>query len=180
MNNDKPYICPILGISMIPLTQGKYAIVDTGDYEWLSRWKWYCDKAERTYYAKRRDYENDGKIISMHRIILGLNGNVNLQADHINSNGLDNRRSNLRSCTKAENQRNQQIQLRKKTSRYKGVFFSSLRKKWLSRIKLNQKVMCCGTFTSEAEAAKAYDAKALHLFGEFARLNFPPKQENGI
>jgi hypothetical protein len=87
----------------IPLTQGKFALVDDSDYAWLSQWKWHAhkDKNGRLWYAERIDRTRKPKIVKMHREILGTP--KGLVVDHRNCNGLDNRRVNIHSCTAAEN-----------------------------------------------------------------------------
>ena len=162
----------------IPLTQGKFAIVDDADFEWLNQFKWHVATPGRCFYAVRTT-KIDGvcKLILMHREILGLLSGDGLGTDHINHNGLDNRRCNLRICTSQQNQRNRRIDAAKKTSRYKGVGWNKQLKQWRSRIYCNYKEIYLGCFRDEAEAARVYDTKAKELYGEFACLNFPPKQE---
>ncbi len=158
-------------MKLIPLTQNKFTTVDDEDYGWLSQWKWYADRHLNTYYA-RRGQRKDSKtyIIRMHRLI--LNAQKGQQIDHINRNGLDNRRSNLRFCTSSQNIQNQTT-MRSGTSRYKGVCWDKYFNKWEARVQLQPKRYLIGRFKNEIEAAKAYDTKAKELFGEFARLNFP-------
>jgi len=96
--------------------------------------------------------------------------------DHINGNGLDDRRANMRTCTNQQNMRN----LRKRrsgSSIYKGVYYDKRRRTWYARICHNGKNIHLGTFATEIEAARAYDRAARRLFGEFARLNFPDEVE---
>jgi len=112
------------------------------------------------------------KTIMMHRFI--LNAPRHLVVDHINHNGLDNRKSNLRLCTRAENSRNRRS-FNNKSSRYKGVSWDKQRKLFLAAIRCNGKYYNLGRFKSETAAAKAYDKKTRELFGEFAYLNFPNK-----
>lgn len=146
----------------IPLTQGKFAIVDDEDYPELSKYKWYIARG----YAVRGF---KGKTIFMHKNILNTpNG---FQTDHINHNGLDNKRCNLRICTASQNQQNRQHRP-DGSSKYKGVWWDKVRKKWKSQIKHNNCMIYLGYFISEKEAAKMYDIKAIELFGEFAYLNF--------
>lgn len=108
--------------------------------------------------------------VLMHRLI--ANSPKGKVTDHINHNGLDNRKSNLRVCTIAENTRNQQRQ-KGSTSIYKGVYWYKARKKWQAEIMFKGKRIYIGRFTDEKEAARASDAKAKELHGEYAYLNFP-------
>ena len=158
-------------IRYIPLTQGKFAIVDAEDYNWLSRYDWFATKSRQTYYAHR--YSN-GKIISMHREI--MRAPKGLICDHINHNGLVNRKSNLRLCTGKQNARNRQARSGC-SSKYKGVYWSKRYKKWRARICFNCRRIHLGYFFDEIKAALAYDDKAVELFSEFAYLNFPEKNE---
>lgn len=158
----------------IPLTQGKVAIVDDADYEWLNQWKWCAVKKKSgIFYASR----GQGKAtIAMHRQILNIPEGA--QADHRNHDGLDNRKCNLRLCTPAENQWNQKP--RKGISKYKGVCLlrgkthkgKQYKDKWRAYIKKNQKTRWLGCFQNEIDAAEAYDKAAKELFGEFAYTNF--------
>lgn len=157
----------------IPLTQGKVALVDAADYETLAQWKWRAERGGHTFYAGcgGGTYPR----MSMHRIIMG--DPKGMLVDHINHNGLDNRRSNLRICTRAENGRNRKPDLRVKSSRHKGVWWSTEKSRWLAKIYVNGKRICLGTFTVEDDAARSYDAAALVHHGAFACLNF---EGNGI
>jgi HNH endonuclease len=94
-----------------------------------------------------------------------------MEVDHINGDGLCNLRENLRVCTKAENMRNRGKQINN-TSGYKGVYFNKHAKKFSAQIKLYGKAIYLGLYDSPVEAARAYDAKARELFGEFAVTNF--------
>jgi len=155
----------------IPLTQNKFAIVDDDMFEYLNQWKWYARKGGNTFYAVRNvgKYLNQKKI-HMHRQI--MNAQEGQEIDHINHNALDNRRTNLRTCTRAQNQHNRKIN-RNSTSKFKGVYWNKVRRKWQARVSLNGKRPYLGSFNNELDAAKAYDKKAKELFGEFANLNFP-------
>lgn len=150
----------------IQLTQGKIALVDDSNFDGLNQFKWYAAKLGRTFYAVR-SVRVDGKqkSVRMHCEILG--GSL---IDHIDHDGLNNQKSNLRFCTASENCMNK----RKRencVSIYKGICFHKQHKKWLAHIKINRKDNHLGYFSSEIEAAKAYNAKAIELFGEFANLN---------
>ena len=156
----------------IMLTQGKYTLVDNEDYEWLSQWKWrWSPNGEHTGYATSR-ITIDGKktCLFMHRMILGLKkGKI---GDHINGNGLDNRRCNLRKCTIAQNNQNSRKQ-RNNSSGYIGVSWEALAKKWRARICYNGIKKQLGLFSDVEDAAMVYDRAAKKYHGEFATLNFP-------
>ena len=162
-------------VKQIPLTQGKFAIVDDADCQWLNQFKWCAYKGNSTYYAIRGDGKRN--TIRMHREI--LNSPKGLCTDHRNGNGLDNRRKNLRVCTNAENLQNQTKRARC-TSKYKGVTTYSVvkhrKRPWLAQITFNNKHINIGYFASEESAARAYDIAAKKYHGEFARLNFPNDQ----
>ena len=163
----------------IPLTKDKFAIVDD-DLWWLGVWKWHASKSGRSCYAVHHERDKKtGKSIRfrMHRIIINA-GPLQI-VDHINGNGLDNRRVNLRFCTQSQNFQNG----RKRkgcTSIYKGVSFHSKANKWRAMICKpgTGRVGHIGLFLDEKDAAKAYDKKAIKLFGEFARPNFPQSYQH--
>ena len=156
-------------------TLATYAIVDDADYDKLSQHTWHVHECRGRKCAMRTITHN-GKTsgILMARQIMGAGPNE--QVDHINHNAIDNRRQNLRCCTLMQNLQNQQKKC-KASSVYKGVTWNILHKKWLARIGINYKRIHLGYFTSEVEAAKAYDKKAVKLFGEFACLNFAGRKE---
>lgn len=147
----------------ILLTQGKVAIVDDEDFDWLSQWKWCAANFNGYWYAVR----GHGSLMFMHRVI--LNPPEGYQCDHINGDGLDNRRANLRVCDCSQNAQNQISQTG--TSRFKGVSWHKPRGLWQVHIKANDKSINLGYFTSEVEAAKTYNKAAIKYFGEFAYLN---------
>lgn len=163
---------------LIPLTQGKFAIVDDENYEWLSQFKWCAVKTRSMYYAARTILVGNKKQnLYMHRQILHLKKGDKRQADHKNHNGLNNLLSNLRICSHAQNQYNRYGKTTPKTSIYKGVWYSNSKhdrnlKKWVTHIAINGKEYHIGRFHTEFEAAFAYDRKAIELFGEFAHTNF--------
>lgn len=152
----------------IPFSQGKVALIDDEDFEEISKYKWYALKCKKYFCAVRRE---PGRIIYMHREILGLKHGDGKETDHIDHNTLDNRRSNIRICTTAQNQANQNRQ-QGGTSVYKGVYWHKRMCKWCVNIYQNLKHIHLGYFEDEIEAAKAYDIKARELFGEFAKTNF--------
>lgn len=148
----------------IPLTQGYFTIVDDFNFEWLNQWKW-CSQTSKSGYTYATRGEN-GKTIRMHRQILNCSDSEH--TDHINHNTLDNRIINIRKCTIAQNQYN--AMPRAGTSQYKGVYRQH--NKWHAEIVHKDKHYHLGYYNNEIKAAKAYDAKALELFGEFAYTNF--------
>ena len=158
---------------MIPLTKGLLAIVDAVDADDMLRFRWISRQYRKTFYAARSvSLAGGGRVmITMHRQILGFP--AGLEVDHINMNGLDNRRANLRAASRAENSRNSGKPARLlPTSSYKGVMFDRARSRWRASITLNGKNMFLGNFDREDEAAKHYDMASRSLFGRFARTNF--------
>lgn len=155
----------------IPLTQGKSALVDDKDYKYLMQWKWHY---RSNGYAVRKQYLGGGrgdenyKTIYMHREI--LNTSKDMHTDHINGNGLDNTRNNLRECSYTQNMQNKS-KSRNKSSKYKGVGWDKRSRKWRSSITLNKKQIYICVSSSEIEAAKRYNYAAIKYFGEFAKLN---------
>lgn len=156
----------------IPLTQGKVALVDATNYEWLNQWRWHVKQDGHTFYAARNITvaKNKRRIERMHRLILRLQPGNEQQCDHRDGNGLNNQISNLRVCTRAQNQHSQRNQ-RGGTSKYKGVHWSHRENKWCSKIQLNRKQIHLGYFGSEVKAARAHDVAALKYHREFALTN---------
>lgn len=159
----------------IPLSQGKVAVVDDVDFEEIGRYKWHATKRPHTWYAVRNSAVNGKKtIVYMHRVLMPDAKNV----DHIDHNGLNNTRSNLRNATDGENQANRLISKSSgKTSKYKGVYWHKASRKWMSRICIGRKTRYLGLYTSEDEAAHAYDRAAVAEFSHFALTNLPVPQE---
>lgn len=153
---------------IIELTKGYIAIVDDDDFETVSNHSWCADTSMENYV---RAYCNiKKKIIKLHRFVLKLTDSK-IIVDHINGNPLDNRKENLRICTRSQNQCNQKTWKSTKSSRYKGVSWRPDRSKWCAYISKNGKRKSLGCYHSEHEAAEAYNKKAIDLFGEFAKLN---------
>ena len=159
-------------MSEIELTQGKVALVDDEDFEWLSEYKWCLGIDKNTCYARRSQFQKDKSplTIRMHREILGLHKGSRGHVDHIDGNGLNNQRSNLRVCTNQQNCWNRSPR-KNTTSKYKGVSWQSRSKMWKATITCKHKAHFLGYYKNEEDAARAYDKIAIRLFGEFAKTN---------
>lgn len=159
-------------MKLIPLTQGKFAMVDDEDYEELMRYKWYCHLYYKKTmpYASRNIYHPNQKTILMHRVIMGI-VDKNIMVDHIDSNTLNNQKNNLRICSGCQNQHNSGV--KGGVSQYKGVSrCQGIKNKWRATISCNKKWYAIGRYETEIDAAMAYDSKAKELHKDFARLNF--------
>jgi hypothetical protein len=169
----RPRICqPTNGDTrFIPLTQGRFAIVDASDFDWLNSFKWHVSIKGNLSYAI---CHFKGRSESMHRLI--MNPPAGMFVDHIDRNGLNNKRSNLRVCTRRQNSYNRIGH--GCTSKYKGVYWEKNFDKWRTAIRYNKKTINLGSFNDEIAAAKAYDQMAAKLFKEFAYLNFPDQTNN--
>jgi hypothetical protein len=148
----------------IVLTKGGIALIDDEDYERVSLHKWTLDS---NGYAVRK--VNRRKVL-LHRFI--LDASPGFDVDHSNHNPLDNRRENLRICTRSQNSVNRGPKPGC-TSRYKGVCWHRRSERWRAKLCVNGKFLYLGEFVDETKAAMAYDAAAYSVFGEFAYLNFP-------
>lgn len=163
----------------IPLTRGKYAIVDPENFERLNQYKWQASKSSNSgcFYAARSVWDKVNKkkrTIKMHREI--LNPPHPLVVDHINHSGLDNREANLRPATKSQNNINKPYKKKKGAhSKYHGVTLEKRINKWQAQIRAKGKPRVIGYFDNEIDAAKAYDTAARKYHGQFAVLNFPSK-----
>lgn len=163
-------------MKQIPLTQNKFAIVDDEDYDFLMQWKWRFQKnhkrdggyAIRSVFFYNEKREEDSRTVLMHRLINKTPDDFH--TDHINGDGLDNRRENLRTATGSQNK----INTKKRpnlTSQYKGVSFVKAESMWRAGIVANYKFHWLGQFKTEKEAALIYNAAAIKYHGEFAILN---------
>ena len=157
-------------MKQIPLSQGLFALVDDSDYEFLMQWKWTANKERKTFTAYRQSNQTKKRtFIYMHRLIMNM-PEKGVFVDHIDGNGLNNQRCNLRLCTNAENLMNRGAN-KNNTSGYKGVTWHKKISKWQSQIMLNRKNIKLGYFSDKTDAARAYNEAAKKYFGEFAKIN---------
>jgi len=158
-------------MKLIPLTKGEFAQIDDEDFNKTSCFKWYCSKRPHTNYAARVQYSTENGIrkkrtIYLHHFIKG----ASTPTDHIDNNGLNNQKCNLRDATQRQNMYNLSLSPKNKTG-FKGVYFSNHRKKFCSTIRCGGKVRyICGEDTAQAAAIK-YDEAATRFFGGFAKTN---------
>ena len=155
----------------IKLTQGKFALVDDEDFDFLNQWKWcaHYNQGSRTFYVQRSERKEHVRVCyHMHRVIMKTPDN--LFVDHSDGNGLNNQKSNLRNCDKFGNTKNKRKH-KVGSSKFKGVSWDSWHNKWKCRVTNNKKVIQLGRYDSELEAAKVYNEAALKYHGEFANLN---------
>ena len=151
----------------IPLTQGKFALIDDIDYAFLSQWNWRVDPHGYAIRHSLKSEHGEGPrtTVKMHRSVLQRVETLIKNVDHINRDKLDNRRSNLRQATTSQNGQNTNPR-----RRFKGVYFSKDRQKFRARI-FASRWIDLGYFDDIVDAAKAYNKAALEHFREFARLN---------
>jgi hypothetical protein len=150
----------------IPMVNGGYAIVDDCDFDLVCQYTWF-----KTYESSCYAVTTGSSPIRMHRMILGLVKGDGRSGDHIDGNGLNNTRANIRVCTHAENSRNKGLSSAN-SSGYKGVSYLG-GGKWKVSISKMRKAYISDVFSDPIEAARFYDISAMLLFGKFARLNFP-------
>jgi hypothetical protein len=151
----------------VPIYGGKFALIDDKDGALVGAYKWYIFDQAR-YGCGRSVYATTSRGVKMHRLIIGARGGVSV--DHVNHDGLDNRRANLRLCRGSQNGANSQLAINN-TSGYKGVSFSIARCKYEAKIQVMRKSIFLGRFGTAIEAAHAYDQAAVKYFGEFACTN---------
>lgn len=146
----------------IALTQGKFALVDDEDFERLNQFKWYANKSRQVWYARRAIYVNGKQImLRMHQEIIGKR--QGFIADHKDGDGLNNQRTNLRHVTRRQNCQN--LHNRSRSSKYPGVYWQRINKKWMARIWIDDKIKYLGLFIDESKAFEAY-RQAVNATGE--------------
>lgn len=178
MLEDVPAVSPIILTEIkktkeIPLTKGMVAIVDIDKYEELSKYKWYAQKGNYTFYPARRYRENGRRyLMLMSRYVMGCHYGDGIIVDHKNRNGLDNRIVNLRLATRSINNLNCKLRVDNKSG-FRGVGWDKQHKKWVAQIRINKTTKKCGRYQTPWEAAIAFDRVAYIYRGDNAQLNFP-------
>lgn len=160
-------------IEKITLTRGQVALVDTQDFLGLKQFKWIAIPSQHGWRAYRRSLKGEfdkKRTVYMHQQILGF---PDCEVDHINHDGLDNRRCNLRLASRHQNAAHS---LWRRPHGFRGIYRKGNR--WISRITARGRLCYLGCFLTAREAAHAYDRAAVSKFGEFSVLNFPSQQPN--
>jgi HNH endonuclease len=168
----------------ILLTKGYTALVDDADYDWLSQYTWCASeswsrgKMHKVYAVSGIRINGRKTTMRMHRLILGVDEHI-VEIDHVDGNGLNNQRANLRVATRGQNASNSGKRKDSKWSKFKGIVFHERSGLWRAYTHKDHEVISLGYYKTEIEAAIAYDLGALMLHGEFARLNFPDGPPQG-
>lgn len=158
----------------IPLTQNKFALVDDDMYEELSKYKWFAFKGVRSFYAGRSQQVNGkARQVKMHRFI--MNAPAGLYVDHINQDGLDNQKHNLRLVTASENSFNRPMNKNNKSG-YRCIRWYKQTNKWM----LQMKDTTVGYFANLDDAVKTYNIKAKEYWGDFAPQQIVPTEAEAL
>jgi hypothetical protein len=159
-------------MKQIPLTQGKFALVDDDDYDYLIKFNWFLNN---TGYASRNSPRGSGKRkqIMMHRVIMCTPDE--LVCDHKDGDKLNNQKQNLRNCSYSDNSRNMKKHSNA-SSEYKGVSWHKATSMWQSQIEVNGRNLYLGVYEDEISAAIAYNNAALENFMDYSKLNKIPQE----
>lgn len=162
-------------VAYVPLSRGYEAIIDAEDAPLVDSHNWFAVTQHNCIYAKREKYLKGGgrKYIAMHRVIAGAADEK--VVDHINHNGLDNRKVNLRVCEHCQNIQNQRLRF-DNSSGFKGVSWNSRRGKWRAQITLSGKRKELGLFDSPERAYEVYCEASEKHYGEFG---YTPRIQEG-
>lgn len=163
------------GSCFIPLTKGRFAIVDDDDAERVAVGKWSAlETPSGNCYAVRYDGDT---FTYLHRFI--MNTPDGMEVDHINHDGLDCRKANMRNVTGQQNKWNMPL-LSTNSSGYRGVHWSAAVEKWKAVISDNKRQVTLGYFDDPADAARVYDERLREIAGEYGSYNFPREGEHGV
>lgn len=154
-------------LAYVPLTRGYEAVIDAADVSLVEGWNWCALVRPKSVYAMRFSEGAEKKTILLHRVIAGTP--EGMDTDHIDGNGLNNRRSNVRVATKGQNMHNQRLSSAN-TSGVKGVSWVKRRQKWQAQICANGKRVGLGYYDTIADAGQAYADASAKMHGEFGRL----------
>lgn len=156
----------------LELTQGLSCLIDAEDWDLVRNRRWYAVRKNRVSYVNSPVWDPDTKAsgtLLLHRLIVGSYEMIDgKQIDHIDHNGLNNKRNNLRACSRSENQRNRGLT---KDRRYKGIVYRKRERFFEAKIRYNGEVIQLGYYPTPEIAAAVYNDKAMELFGEYAYLN---------
>lgn len=157
-------------MKLVSIHGGYFAQVDDEDFEWVSAIRWHIMRGRKTVYAATNVRREGGgyRTVAMHRMINRTP--QGLHTDHIDGNGLNNTRANLRTATRTQNGQNRSPN-NGAVSAFKGVHWNRRKGRWVASIRVNKKSVYLGMHRSEVEAAAAYSRAAEQYFGEFARIN---------
>lgn len=154
--------------ALVPLTRGLTAVIDADDLDLVAGFVWNAQTGRGTHYARSK---LNGEPLWLHRLVMGLDRADPRVVDHIDHDGLNCRKANLRIATRTENAANRNPH--RGSSSYRGVHWNAKNQRWVAKIRLGGEQVYLGSFTDEEAAARAVDAEALRHRGEFASLNFP-------
>lgn len=152
----------------LKLSNGMYSLLDDQDYLWASEYRW-MGRPYHSGWRVCREESRTGKTIYLHREI--TKAPTGLEVDHVDGNGLNNTRTNLRVCTHSENGKNRRVNQNSKSG-YKGVVWREHAGKWQANITVDKKRIYLGYHDTPEQAAQAYDLASKQYHGDFAHLNF--------
>jgi HNH endonuclease/AP2 domain len=154
-------------VAYVQLTKGYEAVIDAADIHLVDGCNWTASVQSNAVYAHRKDYSLEkSKKVFLHRVIMCPPDN--LHVDHVNGNGLDNRRKNLRLATRSQNLSNSVVPVTN-TSGFKGVVWEKRRLKWFAQIQKNGRHIFLGYYSSAQLAHEAYCEASAKFHGEFGR-----------
>ena|SRR5258708_10628396 len=168
-------------MKLLKLTQGKFSLVDDEDFDNFNKFKWCAcwNPSPKSFYARRSIYPGNNKQLSifLHREI--MKAPKGMDVDHINHDGLDNRKENLRVCTRSQNMGNRSSLSSNNKTGFRGVHWNKFLRKWRAIIEANGNRIDLGVFSEKTKAAKAYEEANKKYFGEFGGALIALRSEVG-